>query len=247
MFVWFEFFGASDAAKMGAHNRVTLQFKFLPPKAIMYIEAFANHLWISFNVCLVYLAIDCVFNKMNWLQSSQAMGFHLSWVFIVLPVAFTLMTIRAFADDDPAEDGIEQEFRGSNSFLIPNGFRGYWHVLEATTKHFVIRDNSADGPIVLGRKMTSIAKILDTAIRLDLKIVLSEGEDPRVMAAAIEVRRLKLARLALVGRAAVMEAALSSEAMRLCSFPLIWTRAIARKKSHSALAEPARQAQFCKV
>ncbi|WP_193140830.1 MULTISPECIES: cupin domain-containing protein [unclassified Meridianimarinicoccus] len=43
-----------------------------------------------------------------------------------------------------SDDGTEQEFRKGDSFLIPNGFRGYWHVLETTTKHFVIRDYSAD-------------------------------------------------------------------------------------------------------
>lgn len=41
------------------------------------------------------------------------------------------------------DDGVEQEFRAGDSFLIPNGFRGFWHVLETTTKHFVIRDYSA--------------------------------------------------------------------------------------------------------
>ncbi|AXT29119.1 TRAP transporter small permease (plasmid) [Ruegeria sp. AD91A] len=94
MFVWFVFFGASYAAKMGAHNRVTFQFKFLSPRAIKYIEAFADLFWIFFNVVFVYLAIDFIFNKMNRFQSSQTLGFHLSWVYIVLPIAFTLMTIR---------------------------------------------------------------------------------------------------------------------------------------------------------
>ncbi len=42
------------------------------------------------------------------------------------------------------DDGVEQEFRAGDSFLIPNGFCGFWHVLETTTKHFVIRDYSAD-------------------------------------------------------------------------------------------------------
>ncbi len=42
-----------------------------------------------------------------------------------------------------SDDGSEQEFRAGDSFLIPNGFRGFWHVLETTTKHFVIRDHSA--------------------------------------------------------------------------------------------------------
>lgn len=30
-------------------------------------------------------------------------------------------------------------FKKGDSFLIPDGFRGYWHILETTTKHFVIR------------------------------------------------------------------------------------------------------------
>jgi len=94
MFVWFVFFGASYAAKMYAHNRVTFQFRWLPPKVVMYIEAFADLFWIAFNVYFVYLSIDFIFNKMNKFQSSQTMGFHLSWVYIVLPLAFTLMTVR---------------------------------------------------------------------------------------------------------------------------------------------------------
>jgi len=38
------------------------------------------------------------------------------------------------------EDGTRQDFRTGDSFLIPNGFRGFWEVVETTTKHFVIRD-----------------------------------------------------------------------------------------------------------
>ncbi len=41
-----------------------------------------------------------------------------------------------------SEDGIIQDFRAGDSFLIPNGFCGFWNVLETTVKHFVIRDCS---------------------------------------------------------------------------------------------------------
>lgn len=63
---------------------------------------------------------------------------------------------RAFADRDEfcyiisghvrliAEDGGAQAFRSGDAFLIPNGFRGYWEVLETTTKHFVIRRYEAE-------------------------------------------------------------------------------------------------------
>ena len=39
---------------------------------------------------------------------------------------------------DDAGNG-HRAFRGGDAFLIPNGFRGYWEVIETTTKHFVIR------------------------------------------------------------------------------------------------------------
>ena len=35
--------------------------------------------------------------------------------------------------------GAAQTFKTGDSFLIPNGFRGFWEVVETTTKHFVIR------------------------------------------------------------------------------------------------------------
>ncbi len=41
-----------------------------------------------------------------------------------------------------AEDGTTQDFRTGDAFLIPNGFVGFWNVIETTTKHFVIRDYS---------------------------------------------------------------------------------------------------------
>ena len=40
------------------------------------------------------------------------------------------------------ENGDRREFAAGSSFLIPNGFRGYWEIQETTTKHFVIRDVS---------------------------------------------------------------------------------------------------------
>lgn len=38
-----------------------------------------------------------------------------------------------------SEDGTVQTFKKGDSFLIPNGFVGFWNVIETTKKHFVIR------------------------------------------------------------------------------------------------------------
>lgn len=41
------------------------------------------------------------------------------------------------------EAGYAQTFRTGDAFLIPNGFVGFWEVLEPTTKHYVIRHHQA--------------------------------------------------------------------------------------------------------
>jgi C4-dicarboxylate transporter DctQ subunit len=94
MFVWFVFFGASYAARMAAHNRVTFQFKAFPKKVADYIEAFADLIWVIFNVYFVYLSYDFVFNKMNLFWKSQTTGIPMKYIYMILPLAFSLMTIR---------------------------------------------------------------------------------------------------------------------------------------------------------
>ena len=42
-----------------------------------------------------------------------------------------------------SDDGDVQDFHTGDAFLIPNGFSGFWNVIETTTKHYVIRDYSA--------------------------------------------------------------------------------------------------------
>lgn len=131
MFVWFVFFGASYAAKMGAHNRVTFQFKFLKPRQVKYIEAVADLFWLFFNVYFVYLAIDFIFNRMNKFWVSQTLDIKMKYIYLILPIAFTLMTIRILQvnyqklilnkeieDPDKVDLAeIEKEFSSSSSTL----------------------------------------------------------------------------------------------------------------------------------
>lgn len=53
----------------------------------------------------------------------------------------TILSGRARLIDDA---GHAREFRTGDAFLIPNGFSGFWEVLEITTKHFVIRHHAED-------------------------------------------------------------------------------------------------------
>ncbi|MBY4678929.1 TRAP transporter small permease [Marinobacterium arenosum] len=94
LFVWFVFFGASYAAKLSAHNRVTFQYKMMPQKLATALEALSDLIWIGFNCYFVYLAYDFVFNRMNLFWKSQTLGVPMKYIYLILPIAFALMTIR---------------------------------------------------------------------------------------------------------------------------------------------------------
>ena len=94
MFVWFVFFGASYAARLSAHNRVTVQFKPFPSIVAKVCETVADLLWVLFNLYFVWLAIDFVFFKMNLFWKSQTLGVPMKYFYMILPIAFALMTIR---------------------------------------------------------------------------------------------------------------------------------------------------------
>ena len=94
MFVWFVFFGASYAAKLYAHNRVTFQFNKLSKRMTNIIEGIADLFWIAFNVYFVYLSFNFVFFKMNLFWKSQTLGVPMKYIYMILPIAFALMTFR---------------------------------------------------------------------------------------------------------------------------------------------------------
>ncbi len=93
MFVWFVFLGASYAAKMSAHNRVTFQFRFLSRRTIDWIEGFADLFWIFFNVYFIWLSVEFI-SRMNMFQKAQTLGVPMKYFYVILPIAFALMTIR---------------------------------------------------------------------------------------------------------------------------------------------------------
>ena len=94
MFVWFAYLGAVVAAKMSAHNRVTFQFRWFAPWVKKASEGIADLIWVAFNLYFVWLSYDFVFNRMNLFWKSQTMGIPMKYFFMVLPVAFLLMSVR---------------------------------------------------------------------------------------------------------------------------------------------------------
>lgn len=94
MFVWFAYLGAVVAAKMSAHNRVAFQFRFFPPIVKKVSEAVADLLWVIFNLYFTWLSYDFVFNRMNLFWKSQTTGIPMKYFYMILPVAFLLMSVH---------------------------------------------------------------------------------------------------------------------------------------------------------
>lgn len=119
MFVWFAYLGAVVAAKMEAHNRVSFQFAFFPPIVKKVCEAIADLIWVAFNLYFVWLSYDFVFNKMNLFWKSQTIGLPMKYFYMILPIAFLLMSIRILWNNylilvrgeeiiDPEKEELEQ-------------------------------------------------------------------------------------------------------------------------------------------
>jgi TRAP-type C4-dicarboxylate transport system permease small subunit len=94
MFVWFAYLGAVVAAKMSAHNRVTVHFQFMPKWLATTLLTVGDLLWVAFNMYFVWLSYDFVFNRMNLFWKSQTLGVPMKYIYMILPIAFTLMSIR---------------------------------------------------------------------------------------------------------------------------------------------------------
>ncbi|MBL0713862.1 MAG: TRAP transporter small permease [Desulfosarcina sp.] len=93
-FVWFVFFGASYAARLSAHNRVTFQFRWFSKKTQNYIEAFADTLWILFNIVMIYKSIYLIRSMLQYPYISPTLGWSMAYVYMIFPLSFTAMTIR---------------------------------------------------------------------------------------------------------------------------------------------------------
>ncbi|WP_265499656.1 TRAP transporter small permease [Paracoccus beibuensis] len=93
LFVWFAYFGASYAARIAAHNRVTFHLNALPRTKARLIEALGDLFWIGFNIVFIWQSIEFI-DRLKPFVKAQTLGWQMRYVYVVLPLAFTLMTIR---------------------------------------------------------------------------------------------------------------------------------------------------------
>ncbi|WBU53946.1 TRAP transporter small permease [Paracoccus sp. SCSIO 75233] len=93
LFVWFAYFGASYAARMAAHNRVTFHLNKLPRERARMIEALGDLFWIGFNLVFIWNAVEFI-SRLKPFVKAQTLGWEMRYVYMALPIAFVLMTLR---------------------------------------------------------------------------------------------------------------------------------------------------------
>lgn len=93
-FVWFVYLGATYAARLAAHNRVTFQFKLFPKIVGTVSTVFADLIWIVFNCIMIYYSILVVIEGFEYPEYSPTLDWIMAYVFLIFPIAFSLMTIR---------------------------------------------------------------------------------------------------------------------------------------------------------
>jgi TRAP-type C4-dicarboxylate transport system permease small subunit len=98
-FVWFVFLGATYAARLGAHNRVTFQFKIFPKIVGDISMLISDAIWIGFNCAMVYYSIIVIQEGFEYPEYSPTLDWIMAYIFMIFPIAFTLMSIRIIQVD----------------------------------------------------------------------------------------------------------------------------------------------------
>jgi len=93
-FVWFVFLGAAYGAQKSAHNRVTIHLKKLPTKLRTAVDIFADAVWIAFNTLMTVKSIEVIHSMFEFTFMSPALDWSMAYLYLIFPVAFTLMSIR---------------------------------------------------------------------------------------------------------------------------------------------------------
>lgn len=110
IFVWFAYLGAVLGAQRGGHIRITTFVSLIPSQRLRSaLLLIADLLWVFFNLTVVYISFGLIEKLSRFPQTSAAMGVDLLWIYLVIPTAFFLMTVRliqwrvkAWAKGEPA-------------------------------------------------------------------------------------------------------------------------------------------------
>jgi TRAP-type C4-dicarboxylate transport system permease small subunit len=93
-FLYLVYFASSLAAYKGGHIRVTAQMNYYPKPLRIASLMLADCLWLAFNIIVLYQGTLFVESMGAKPMVSGALLIDLRYVFVAVPVAFTLQSFR---------------------------------------------------------------------------------------------------------------------------------------------------------
>ena len=93
-FLWVCYLGASYGIKSNDHIRITFVANALPAGAQKVLRIATDIIWIGFNVLIVVFSMDFYLRQKNFLGLSGTLYIPLHYVFLAIPVGFSLVTLR---------------------------------------------------------------------------------------------------------------------------------------------------------
>jgi len=104
-FVWFVYMSAAYVAREGTHIRVEAQLLLLNEKAWKVVRLLADGIWVWFNYIIIREGIMLVHSMIIYPYESPALGWPMAYVYTIVPISFTLMSLRIIQH-------LWREFRG---------------------------------------------------------------------------------------------------------------------------------------
>jgi TRAP-type C4-dicarboxylate transport system permease small subunit len=92
LLVWSSFIGASVAFKKGSHIAVTFAVDSLPRKAQKFIQSLSCVLMALFFGITIWYSVF-LFNVQVF-QVSPAMGLKMRYIYMIIPIAFSVMSVH---------------------------------------------------------------------------------------------------------------------------------------------------------
>ncbi len=88
-FVWIVFLGGAVGLSRGVHLGVDLFVNMLPETIRRGFDALTSALIACFAAIIIYASVPVL--NMNMLQTSPALGFQMSWIYIAIPISMVLI------------------------------------------------------------------------------------------------------------------------------------------------------------
>lgn len=93
-FLWAVYIGAALAVKRGGHVRITAQFGLLSTKWRVFFRVLGDAIWIAFNMYIAFEGLEVIKEGLQFPEISPTLGIVKSWVELVIPAGFVLMSWR---------------------------------------------------------------------------------------------------------------------------------------------------------